>query len=265
MSGAASTRRAVIARVAPALLAALAGGCDAPPALDVYAAASLGDALREVVAVYEREAGVEVRLNLRGSGDLARQILAARRADVFFSAGRAEMERVAAAGLVVPGSERALLTNRLAVIAAPDAPAVLARPFAPEALLDASIGRVSIAHPGIVPAGRYAREWLERAGVWARLEARIAPAVHARAALAAVESGAAPVGIVYASDAAASARVRLVHVVAGELAPRIEYPCAALRGGDERRALDFVAFLAGARARAVFRAHGFAPAGAEER
>lgn len=226
----------------------------------VYAATSTRDMLRALEAQFEATNAVDLIFNFGSSGDLARQIVAAARADVFLSAGEPELDLVEAAGLVAEGTRVGLLSNRLVVIGRvgwsdlqePSAyPAALARP---------EVRRISLADVETVPAGRYAREWLQRAGVWQQLEARVLPAIDVRAALAAVEAGGADVGVVYRTDAASSRRVLVLCEVPAEEGPAIVYPAAALRRGvkaPSREALNFLSFLSTDEARATFEAHGF--------
>jgi molybdate transport system substrate-binding protein len=240
-------------------LGACARGGPGRPELVVYAAASLRDALEELGPLAEEHLGVELVLGFGSSGDLARQIVATPAADVFFSADAREMERVATAGLVDAASQRTLLSNQLVVIEPADGrPSLFSEPFRPAELAQPALELLALAHPDAVPAGRYAREWLVARGVWDALEGRVLPAVDVRAALAAVESGAARAGIVYRTDAAASGRVRTVFAVPESEGPRIAYPVAAIAGRPApERARACVAFLATPAARAVFERHGF--------
>ena len=128
--------------------------------------------------------------------------------------------------------------------------------LSPVDLATDAVRSLSIAHPSAVPAGRYARAWLQAEGLWDDVAHKLAPAVNVRAALAAVGSGAAEAGIVYATDAAVSKRVRVAWVVTGERAPPIAYSAAALLP-DSARAREFLGFLASRRARAVFEQLGF--------
>ena len=117
---------------------------------------------------------------------------------------------------------------------------------------------ISLANPEAVPAGRYAKAWLEKAGIWDNLKDRVLPGLDVRAALAAVESGGAEAGVVYRTDAALSKKVRVVYEVPEGDGPRISYPVAALR---DRPRLDMarrvVAWLSGSTAAATFEQNGF--------
>jgi len=237
-------------RTASLLLGWALGACGSPGEgeVTVYAAASLRDALAE--AIDARPGGGDVHLNLGSSGDLARQIVAGGRADLFLSADELELDRVERAGLVEAGTRRRWLGNALVVVVPADAPAV-------DGAFDlSSVGRLSIAHPEAVPAGRYARAWLESQGLWNSLRERVLPGVDVRAALAAVESGAAGAGIVYRTDAARSKRVKVVRVVPAGEGPAIVYAAAAIRGcGPAARAL--LEHLVSARSAVIFARHGF--------
>jgi len=234
------------------MLAALLSGCAQDERLEVFAAASLRDVLTELD--HERVAGgaAPLRLNFGGSGELARQILAAGRADLFLSAGALELERLVEGELVLEGSRRVLASNRLVLIAPSGAV-----PSDPLAALS-EVRRLSIANPAYVPAGRHARAWLEQRELWERLGPRASLATDVRAALSQVESGAAPLGIVYATDAARSDRVEVVQVISD--GSPVRYPAGILRESPRQAlAADLLDELAGPRGRALFARHGFEP------
>jgi len=251
----------VLASLVPAVLAPACGEARPSPApveLAVYAATSTRDALLGLELAYEREHGVELVFNFGSSGDLSRQIVAAAQADVFLSADEKEMDRVEEAKLVAAGTRRALLSNQLVVIEPADAPSLFTAPFEPAQLADPRVALLSLADVETVPAGRYARAWLEKTGVWSGVSARVLPGVDVRAALGAVESGGAQAGIVYRTDAARSARARVVFAVPMDEGPKISYPVAVLAGRPhDEQARAFAAFLASPGARKVFEQFGF--------
>jgi molybdate transport system substrate-binding protein len=226
------------------------------PEVGVWAAASLRDALAELAPSLEAASGAEIVLNLGSSTDLARQILAGAPADVFLSADPLEMDRLEAEGLVEPGTRRPLLTNQLVVVVPSEGDSL----SGVAQLAGPTVRRLSIGDPRTVPAGRYARKWLESEGIWSEVSARVLPAVDVRAALAAVESGTCEAGIVYLTDAARSGRVRVVHVVPIEEGPAIRYAAAVLAGRPRtREARALLACLSASPAGEVFRRHGFEP------
>ena len=243
-----------------ALLALACADRGVQPELTVYAAASLRDALEEVGLTYQARTGASLTFNFGSSGDLSRQLVAAGQADLFFSADEKELDRVQQAGLVEPGTRCSLLSNQLVVIEPADGPSVFVEPFAPAQLAKAEL--LSLADTNTVPAGKYAKAWLESRGVWKDVEGKVLPAIDVRAALAAVESGGARAGIVYKTDAARSKKVRVVFAVPMAEGPHISYPLAVIAKrpqGEAARAL--AAFLATDEALAVFEKQGFVPLG----
>jgi molybdate transport system substrate-binding protein len=219
----------------------------------VYAAASLRDALQEIAPACEDAAGGRFVFNFGGSNDLARQIVAANKADVFFSADESWMDHVASEGLVDPASRRTLLSNRLVVVIPEGSTRAIASPAAL-----AAVRRLALANPDAVPAGRYAKAWLEKAGVWTKVSDRVVSFPDVRATLAAVESGVVDAGVVYRTDARIAHHARVVLEVPEEDGPHIAYVVAALQGRPSieaaRRAIDC---FAGPGARAVFERLGF--------
>jgi len=264
-------RRARIASVLPCVIVQilLTGGCqgsevgsNAATGLVVYAASSLTDVLEEMSPVWEAATGIRITLNLGGSGALARQIVAARRADIFISADEIWMDLIEREGLILEGTRRPLLSNRLVVVVPVRAELVIS---GSADLAGDMVRRIAVANPDAVPAGRYARDWLRAEGVWDRIEPRVVPAVDVRAALATVASGLVDAGIVYRTDARVDRGTRIAFEVAGARAPEIIYPAAVMtsdaddvvslsRTARAARALDW---LEGPEGRALFEKHGF--------
>jgi molybdate transport system substrate-binding protein len=234
------------------LAALLAAGPAGAEEVAVYSAASLTDALEEVARVFEKETGHKVILNFGGSNDLARQIKAGAPADVFFSADSAQMDGLEAAGLVRAHDRVDLLSNVLVVVA-PAASA--ARIGAAQDLL--ALRRLALADPQAVPAGVYARTWLQSVGLWDKLKDKVVPTLDVRAALAAVEAGHADAGIVYRTDAAISKRVRVAFEVPRAEGPPIVYPLAPIAASKKPATAQLVRHLTSERARAVYRRFGF--------
>ena len=197
-----------------------------------------------------------MRFGFGASSDLARQLVAGAPADAFLSADEAQLERVAASGRLVSRTRVPLLGNRLVVVVPSDAKEA---PRDARGLL--ALPRLALADPHAVPAGVYARAWLEGRGLWAQLSPRVVPTVDVRAALAAVETGRVGAAVVYATDAAHSKRVRVAFEVPATESPRIVYPAAALtRGHAPAGGEAFVRFLQSPAARAILLRHGFGSA-----
>jgi len=224
----------------------------------VFAAASAKTALDAVLEGFTEETGIAARASYAGSSALARQIGQGAPADLFLSANTEWMDEVAARGLIVPGTRRDLLGNRLVMVAtAPHAPVEIGPALDLPALLEG--GRLAVALVDAVPAGLYARQALESLGLWEGVADSLAQADNVRAALAYVARGEAPLGIVYASDAVAEKRVAVIGTFPeGSHAP-IVYPVAALATGRAAQAdtQALLAWLDGPAARAAFAAQGF--------
>ncbi len=245
-------RRLVLAL---ALSFATAAGAAAAP-ITVLAAASLKNALDEAAASFTKSGGPPVQISYAASSALARQIEQGAPADVFVSADQDWMDYVAARGLIIPASRRALLTNRLALIAPAASPVKLVvgrnMPLA-RALGD---GRLAMAAPE-VPAGKYGRAALTSLGVWESVKDRLASAENVRTALLYVSRGEAPLGIVYDTDAKADPKVRIVGLFPPASHPKIIYPAAVLKASGNPEARRFLAYLNGARGREIFEKYGF--------
>jgi molybdate transport system substrate-binding protein len=225
--------------------------------LVVSTAASVADVMTELAALYRAEAGVTVRVNTGGSNTLARQIVEGAPADVFLSADQAQMDIVDKAGRVVPGSRTGLLTNTLVIVepaSGSGAPTTIA---SARDLSATRIRRIAMGNPDSVPAGVYGRQWLERAGVWAEVSAKVVPFPTVRAALSAVQEGRVDAGIVYATDARSTDTVRVALAAPSEQAPAVVYPIAAIRGAREQAAVRFLAWLRGDAASRAFVRAGF--------
>jgi molybdate transport system substrate-binding protein len=253
-------RRLLFAVLIGLLLSPAARAAD----LLVFAAASLKTALDEINAGYTA-AGIKV--SYAASSALARQIEAGAPADVFLSADLDWMDYLDQKTLLKPGSRSTLLGNRIVLVAPAEskASAKLAPGLDLAALLGRD-GRLAMADVTAVPAGKYGKAALEALGLWPSVAGRIAQADNVRAALALVARGEAPLGIVYATDAAADAKsVRVLDAFPAGTHPPILYPAAQLAASQQPQAAAWLQHLRSPAARAVFEKTGFtviAPANA---
>jgi molybdate transport system substrate-binding protein len=220
----------------------------------VFAAASLKTALDAILVDADMS---EVTVSYAGSSALARQIEHGAPADVFISANTAWMDHLDENGLIAADTRRDLLGNRLALIAAPGNDTQIA--IAPEMDLAGALagGRLAMALVDAVPAGIYGKAALQALDLWDSVAPQVAQADNVRAALRLVALGEAPLGIVYASDAVAEPRVRVVALFDDTLHPRIVYPGAIVQTGDTPEARAFLDHLTSDAARAIFEANGF--------
>lgn len=227
----------------------------APPEIMLYAAASLRESLQDLAPACDKQTGARLVFNFGPSSDLTHQIEAAEKADLFFSADEALMDRLAKAGLLETDTRRTVLSNRLVVIAPLDSTLVI---HSAADLAGKAVRRVSLANPESVPAGKYARAWLEKAGQWEAVKDKVVPGVDVRAALSAVESGVVEAGIVYATDAAITKKVRVLYEVPADQGPAISYALAVLRNRLQKGiAVKVGDCLTGPEAREVYQSRGF--------
>lgn len=238
------------------LMAGPLAAADAKP-LNVYAAASLVDALGAIGQLYTAASGQEVKLNTASSSTLARQIAAGAPADLYISAEPLWADYLAEQGLTLKASRCDLLYNRLVVIAPPTAkpPKIsFARGFDFAASFG---GRLAVGDPTHVPAGRYAAQAFDYYGWSAALNGRLLPCASVREALRVVELGEAELGVVYATDALASDKVKQVGVFPAASHKPITYVAVCLKSGDTLAAQAFLKFLRGPKGAEIFKRQGF--------
>ena len=252
-----SMRHVTIGRLLILCVLFFQGAVAALNAIDVhvFAAASLTDSLKEIAAVYEKESGDRIVFNFGASSFLARQIEEGAPADIFFSADEAKMDELEAMGLIVKESKKSRLSNALVIVVASEKGAAISRP---KDLAGDKVKRLAIAEPRTVPAGIYAREYLEKQHLWKDVEKKVVPTENVRAALSAVEAGNAEAGIVYKTDAAISRKVKVAYVVPIQDSPGISYPIALVKQAKQAQAAkQFLACLESAGAGKIFRKFGF--------
>ncbi|MBK5264915.1 MAG: molybdate ABC transporter substrate-binding protein [Alphaproteobacteria bacterium] len=226
----------------------------------VLAAASLQESLTAAAAAWVAKGHEKPVLSFAASSALARQIEAGAAADIFISADEFWMDRLAEKGLIRPETRLSFLANRLVLIAPAGMRAKVAiRKGFPLARLLGK-GRLAMADPDAVPAGKYGKAALMSLDVWNSVEPRLARAENVRAALALVERGAAPFGIVYATDARASRKVMVIGAFPDDSHPPITYSVALLKTASSPDAAAFRAFLISRQGRAIFARYGFASA-----
>ncbi len=226
--------------------------------LTVFAAASLTDAMRDIAAAWEAGGRAKPRLNFAASSTLARQIEQGAGASIFASADQQWMDWAQQKQLLADDTRRTLLANDLVLVMPKDRvrPVAIGPGWDLAALLGAN-GRLATGDPSNVPAGIYARQALERLGLWAQAEPRLARTDNVRSALLLVERGEAPAGVVYATDAMVSPGVAVAGVFPENTHDPIAYPFAVTRAGDSRQARALLDFIAGPQAAAIFAKRGF--------
>lgn len=226
--------------------------------LTVFAASSMTDALNEIADAYAAAGHVKPAFSFAASSALARQIEQGARADMFISADEAWMDYLGERKLIAPATRVSFLSNKLVLVA--PAGSTMALKIGAGFILAGALngGKLAMADPDSVPAGRYGRAALQSLGVWRAVEGSIARAENARAALRFVETGDAAAGVAYFTDAlAAGNKVKLVGEFPVASYPRISYPMAAVTGGRPDQAAAFATFLRSPTASAIFKRQGF--------
>jgi molybdate transport system substrate-binding protein len=223
-------------------------------ALTVSCAASVEAVIDTLAARFERSPeGAPVRVNAGGSNLLARQIEAGAEVDLFVSADLETVVRLAVEGWIDSSSITVIASNRVVAIAPSDR---LLAIHAPADLAGPSIRRVAIADTS-VPIGRYTEAYLRAVGLDKELGPRTARTDNVRATLAAVASGAADLGFVYATDAGATDHVRIVWEVPQDAIPPVRVAAGIVRGRDGPRARAFLDLLRGPAGQAALARLGF--------
>jgi len=227
----------------------------APVELNVYAAASLTDAMKEIAANYQKVGGARIALNFGASSALARQIVEKAPADVFLSADEAKMNDLEKQGLVLKGTRRSLLSNTLVIVVPADSALKIA---SARDLAGPQVKAIALCEPQTVPAGIYAQQYLRKINVWDQVVKKLVPTENVRAALASVESGNVDAGIVFKTDAGVSKEVKVALEIPAAEGPAISYPVAVLSGSTKAEAArKFVAYLESPAGIGVFRKYGF--------
>jgi molybdate transport system substrate-binding protein len=245
-------RRALL--VLAAAIALVGARQAAAQELLVYAAASLTDALQAAA----RAAGTPARFSFAASSTLARQIENGAPADIFASADEEWADYLIARNLLIKDSRAAFLSNRLVLIVPADKPRTIELHRGMDSGTLLGNERLATGDPAHVPVGRYAQQAFTWLGIWPVVAPRLARADSVRAAMALVERGEAPFGVVYATDAAASPRVAVAATFPGESHSQISYPFAIIAGHDKPAARTFLAAMRGPAATAAFQKAGFA-------
>ncbi len=244
--------------LAPATRAGAGARTPAPQQILVFAAASLKGALDEASEGFTNAQGVRVVISYAGSSALARQIERGAPADVIISADEKWMDHLAAKDLILSETRRALLSNRLVLVAPADRAQPVDVAAAGRIAMALNGGRLAVADVHAVPAGRYAKAALESLGQWGPVAARLAQAENVRAALAFVARGEAPLGIVYETDARAEPGVAITATFPASSHPPIVYPAAVTAASvAPDLAAAYLDALAGTEAASVLRRHGF--------
>ncbi|MET2954928.1 molybdate ABC transporter substrate-binding protein [Vibrio harveyi] len=234
----------------------VSSAANAATELKVYAASSMTNAVNDIAQQFETKYDVTVMPVYGGSSSIARQILNGAPADIFISANTKWMDYLVKSKAVKNDSVTNLVRNSLVLIA-PKASTIEPFDFSDANAWNQALegNRLALGNPVSVPAGMYAKESLTNLGVWKKLERQIAPAKNVRLALALVERGEAPLGVVYKTDALLTDKVKVVGEFANDTHADIIYPAAIVK--DSTQSEQFFEYLKSDDAKKVFAQYGF--------
>jgi molybdate transport system substrate-binding protein len=227
--------------------------------LTVSAAISLKDALDEAKQTYiAANPNVTIAANYGASGTLEIQIEQGAPVDIFLSAAPKQMDALETKALLVGGTRRDLLRNEVVLIVPKDSSAPISS-F--QDLARADVKQVALGEPVTVPAGQYAKEVLTSLGIYDAVNSKAILGKDVRQVLTYVETGNVDAGIVYATDAMSSAKVKVVATAPAKSHSPVIYPAAVIKASkNPTAARAFLDFLAGPRGLAIFQKYGFTAA-----
>ena len=222
------------------------------------AAASLTDSMRDISAAWVKAGHRPLRMSFGASSTLSRQIEQGAPANLFASADEQWMDYLAKRDLIAGDTRKSLLGNDVVLVVPAGKPqhVTIARGFDLRGMLGPD-GRLAVGDPKHVPVGIYAEQALRKLGLWEAIEPRLARTEDVRAALRFVELGEAPVGIVYATDAAISEKLTVAGVFPADSHDPVTYPFAVVKTGDNPEARTLLTFMSGPEALAIFVKRGF--------
>jgi molybdate transport system substrate-binding protein len=250
------SRRFVLAGVtATFALSGAAMAADEP--VTVFAAASLTDVLKAAATTWQGKGHGPVVLSFGSSSAIAKQVEAGAPADIFASADEKWMKYLGDKRLIAADTVHRPIGNDLVLVAPADSKVSIM--IAPNFDLAGALagGRLSIGDPKGVPAGTYGKQALTKLGVWDSVEAQTAPAENVRAALALVQRGEAPLGIVYATDARSVKDIKVIGTFPDDSHDPIVYPMGIVAGHDRPEVKAFFDFLLSAEGKQLFTSYGF--------
>jgi len=224
----------------------------------VFAAASLKNALDEIASDWSKAASRPMpRISYASSSALAKQIEQGAPADLFISADLDWMDYVAKKNLIQADTRVNLLGNKIVLIAPRDSKVTVDVKQGFDLAKALNGGKLAMGNVDAVPAGKYGKAALEKLGAWDGVKDKVAQADNVRAALVLVARGEAPLGIVYATDAAAEPNVKIVGTFPDNSHPPILYPVALTKDAKSADAKPFLDYLKSLKARPSFEKQGF--------
>lgn len=223
--------------------------------LNVSAASSLREALREIKVAFEEEnKKIQIVYNFGASGSLQKQIEQGAKVDVFFSAAVKQMELLEAQNLIIKETRKDVLQNRIVLISPRDSKRI--NGF--NDLMSREVKLIGIGEPSSVPVGQYAKELLVKLDLYDKLTSKFIFGKDVKEVLTWVETRNADAGIVYETDAKTSKKVKIVALAPDNVLEPIYYPAAVIKESENINiAKAFIEFLYSDKAKAIFEKYGF--------
>lgn len=225
--------------------------------INLSVAASMTEAFNEIITAFSKNhPGLAVQPNYGSSGALAKQINQGAPGDLFVSANEKWMSFLVEKGDIAPGTEHIFAYNKLVFTGLKRE-----KEMTMESIVELKL--IAIGSPESVPAGQYAKQAMEAAGIYATLEKnkKLVMAKDVRQALIYADRGEVDGAFVYKTDALLAKKAEILFTVPDELYSRVSYPLALTTAGAKKpSALSFYKYLASPEAIAIFIHHGFEPA-----
>jgi molybdate transport system substrate-binding protein len=224
----------------------------------VFSAGSTINAVTDIAGLFMQQKQGRVVTSFAASSTLAKQIENGAPAEVYISANAKWMDYLEEKKIIDAATRFDLLSNRIVLVAPAGSKVIhvdIKTGFALADLLGDD--RLAMGDPDHVPAGIYGRKALETLGIWDSVAGKVARSKDVRAALALVERGETPLGVVYTTDAAISKNVSVVGTFPETCHPPIVYPAALVGSRHSQVARRFIEFLKTPDAKAVFKRYGF--------
>ncbi len=233
-------------------------GCSKPTPveLNVSAAASLTDVLQTINALYMQEhSNITIVANYASSGILQKQIEQGAPVDIFISAAAKQMDALQNGGLILNETRQDLLNNKVVLVVPSDSTLEISN-FTD--LLNDDVKHIAIGDPEFVPSGIYGKQVFEVLGIYEQIQAKLILQIDTPHVIGVIETGNVEAGIVYSTDAAIRAKIKIVANAPDEVNSKIVYPMAVIKASTNvEAAKDYLNFLISDEAKAIFEQYGF--------
>ena len=223
----------------------------------IFAAASMKTALDAIAAAWTTKTGKAPSISYASSGVLAKQIESGAPAEIFISADLKWMDYLDKATLIEPHTRKSIIGNDLVLIAPADSKSTLKIATSFDLADAIGTGKLAVCTIDSCPAGIYAKQALEKLAVWPSVQPKLAQGDNVRAALLLVSRGETPFGIVYATDAKAEPKVKIIDSFPASTHEPIVYPIALVKGTKNPDAASFEAYMRSVEATKILLAQGF--------